>query len=151
MAQGVWFTPPPFLQNLKALAHDEGLWSLFLPSLQPSEPGTRLSNVDYAPIAELPGRLPWASAVFNCSAPDTGNVELLHLFASPAQNQRWLEPLLAVTMRSAFAMSEPDVASSDPTNLQTALAAQGERWGDRLFQAVPMLLLPAGVVDLTAV
>ncbi|MEI7514699.1 MAG: acyl-CoA dehydrogenase family protein [Betaproteobacteria bacterium] len=126
VTQGVY--PPPFLQDLKALAQEEGLWNLFLPSLLPGEPGTRLSNVDYAPIAELLGRLPWASEVFNCSAPDTGNMELLHLFANPAQKQRWLEPLLAGTMRSAFAMSEPDVASSDPTNLQTSLTPQGEGW-----------------------
>jgi len=73
------------------------------------------------------GRLPWASEVFNCSAPDTGNMELLHLFATPEQNQRWLRPLLDGTMRSAFAMSEPDVASSDPTNLQTRVRHEGDQ------------------------
>ena len=124
VAEGVY--PPPFLEDLKALAQDEGLWNLFLPRLLPHEPGTRLSNLDYAPIAELLGRLPWASEVFNCSAPDTGNMELLHRFGSDAQKAQWLQPLLAGTVRSAFAMSEPDVASSDPTNLQTEVAVDGE-------------------------
>ena len=124
VAQGVY--PPPFLEDLKALAQDEGLWNLFLPRLLPHEPGTRLRNLDYAPIAELLGRLPWASEVFNCSAPDTGNIELLHRFASPAQRSQWLEPLLSGSIRSAFAMSEPDVASSDPTNLQTEVATDGD-------------------------
>jgi acyl-CoA dehydrogenase len=124
VAQGVY--PPPFLEDLKALAQDEGLWNLFLPRLLPHEPGTRLRNLDYAPIAELLGRLPWASEVFNCSAPDTGNIELLHRFASPAQRSQWLEPLLSGSIRSAFAMSEPDVASSDPTNLQTEVALDGD-------------------------
>jgi acyl-CoA dehydrogenase len=122
-AQGVY--PPPFIEDLKALARSEGLWNLFLPDLREDEPGTRLSNLEYAPLAEIMGRLPWASEVFNCSAPDTGNMELLHLFATPAQHQQWLRPLLEGTLRSAFAMSEPDVASSDPTNLQTTLRHEG--------------------------
>jgi len=121
--------PPPFLDDLKALAREEGLWNLFLPGLKDDEPGTRLSNVDYAPLAESMGRLPWAAEVFNCSAPDTGNVELLHRFASEAQRQQWLVPLLDGRIRSAFAMSEPDVASSDPTNLQTTV----QRVGDTLL------------------
>ncbi len=118
--------PPPFLEDLKALAGEEGLWNLFLPSLQDTEPGTRLSNLDYAPLAESMGRLPWAAEVFNCSAPDTGNIELLHRFASGDQRQEWLEPLLEGRIRSAFAMTEPDVASSDPTNLQTTVRRDGE-------------------------
>ena len=118
--------PPPFLGDLKLLAREEGLWNLFLPTLQDDEPGTRLSNVDYAPLAEVMGRLPWAAEVFNCSAPDTGNMELLHRFASPAQRTQWLTPLLDGTVRSAFAMSEPDVASSDPTNLQTTVRREGD-------------------------
>ena len=118
--------PPPFLDDLKLLAREEGLWNLFLPTLQDDEPGTRLSNVDYAPLAEVMGRLPWAAEVFNCSAPDTGNMELLHRFASPAQRTQWLTPLLDGTVRSAFAMSEPDVASSDPTNLQTTVRREGD-------------------------
>ena len=118
--------PPPFLDDLKTLARDEGLWNLFLPGLKDDEPGTRLSNLDYAPLAESMGRLPWAAEVFNCSAPDTGNIELLHRFASTAQRHQWLEPLLDGRIRSAFAMSEPDVASSDPTNLQTTVRRDGD-------------------------
>ena len=125
VAQGVY--PPPFLEDLKALAKAEGLWNLFMPGLRDDEPGERLSNLAYAPLAEVMGRLPWASEVFNCSAPDTGNMELLHLFSSPEQDRQWLRPLLNGEMRSAFAMSEPDVASSDPTNLQTRLHHEGEQ------------------------
>ena len=117
--------PPPFMDDLKALAREEGLWNLFLPGLRDGEPGTRLSNLEYAPLAESMGRLPWAAEVFNCSAPDTGNIELLHRFASDAQRSEWLEPLLDGRIRSAFAMSEPDVASSDPTNLQTTVRRDG--------------------------
>ena len=118
--------PPPFLEDLKALAREEGLWNLFLPTLRDDEPGTRLTNLDYAPLAEAMGRLPWAAEVFNCHAPDTGNIELLHRFATPAQRSAWLTPLLEGRMRSAFAMSEPDVASSDPTNLQTTVRREGD-------------------------
>ncbi len=117
--------PPPFLEDLKALAREEGLWNLFLPDLREDEPGTRLSNLDYAPLAETMGRLPWAAEVFNCSAPDTGNMALLHRFATPVQRAQWLVPLLEGRIRSAFAMSEPDVASSDPTNLQTTVRREG--------------------------
>jgi acyl-CoA dehydrogenase len=124
VSQGIF--PPPFMDDLKTLAKSEGLWNLFLPGLHDDEPGVRLSNVEYAPLAEIMGRLPWASEVFNCSAPDTGNMELLHLFATPGQNERWLRPLLYGEIRSAFAMSEPDVASSDPTNLQTYVRHDGE-------------------------
>ena len=127
--------PPPFLDDLKTLALEEGLWNLFLPSLRDGEPGTRLDNLDYAPLAEAMGKLHWAAEVFNCSAPDTGNMELLHRFASAAQRTQWLTPLLEGRIRSAFAMSEPDVASSDPTNLQTTvrregneLALNGRKW-----------------------
>jgi len=126
VAQGVY--PPPFLEDLKALARSEGLWNLFLPGLRQDEPGLRLSNLEYAPLAEIMGRMPWASEVFNCSAPDTGNMELLHLFATPEQTRRWLRPLLEGEIRSAFAMSEPDVASSDPTNLQTRIHRDGDEW-----------------------
>jgi acyl-CoA dehydrogenase len=117
--------PPPFLEDLKLLAREEGLWNLFLPSLRDGEPGQALSNTDYAPLAEAMGRVPWAAEVFNCSAPDTGNIELLHRFATATQAKRWLEPLLDGRMRSAFAMSEPDVASSDPTNLRTTVRREG--------------------------
>ena len=119
--------PPPFLDDLKTLAREEGLWNLFLPGLREGEPGTRLSNLDYAPLAEAMGKLGWAAEVFNCSAPDTGNMELLHRFATPAQRTQWLLPLLNGEIRSAFAMSEPDVASSDPTNLQTTMRREGDQ------------------------
>jgi acyl-CoA dehydrogenase len=122
--EGVY--PPSFLEDLKALAREEGLWNLFLPSLRADQPGTALGHLDYAPLAEAMGRLPWAAEVFNCSAPDTGNMELLQLFATPRQDQEWLAPLLEGSIRSAFAMSEPDVASSDPTNLQTTVRRDGD-------------------------
>ena len=125
VAQGIF--PPPFMDDLKALAKAEGLRNLFLPGLRSDESGERLSNLEYAPLAEVMGRLPWASEVFNCSAPDTGNMELLHLFATPEQNRQWLRPLLEGEIRSAFAMSEPDVASSDPTTLQTRMRHEGDK------------------------
>jgi acyl-CoA dehydrogenase len=117
--------PPPFLEDLKSLAREEGLWNLCLPNLRGDEPGTRLSNLDYACVAEVMGRLPWAAEVFNCNAPDSGNMELLQRFASDAQRARWLAPLLAGEIRSAFAMTEPDAASSDPTSLQTTVRRAG--------------------------
>lgn len=116
---------PDFLEDLKALAREQGLWNLCLPRLRADEPGTRLSNLDYAPLAERMGRIPWSAEVFNCSAPDSGNMELLQLHADAGQRERWLLPLLQGRMRSAFAMSEPDVASSDPTGLQTSVRREG--------------------------
>lgn len=125
----------PFMPDLRELARDEGLWNLCLPWLAPHEPGTPLSNLDYAPLAEAMGRLHWSAEVFNCHAPDSGTMELLHRHADAAQRGAWLAPLLAGGIRSAFAMSEPDVASSDPTNLQTtvrrdgdALVLHGRKW-----------------------
>jgi len=117
-----------FLNDLKELAKSEGLWNLFLPHLNENEPGTALSNLDYAPLAEIMGRLTWASEVFNCSAPDTGNMELLHLFATPEQREMWLNPLLNGAIRSCFAMTEPDVASSDATNVTTLIRRDGDEY-----------------------
>lgn len=117
---------PAFMRDLKALAREEGLWNLCLPLLRPDEPGTRLANLDYAPLAEAMGRLPWSAELFNCNAPDSGNMELLQRHATPAQRGQWLLPLLEGQIRSAFAMSEPDVASSDPTNLQTSVRREGD-------------------------
>ncbi len=118
--------PISFMPDLKELARDEGLWNLFLPHLKDDEPGTRLSNLEYAPLAEIMGRIGWASEVFNCQAPDTGNMELLHLFASPEQRARWLVPHLNGEIHSAFAMTEPDVASSDASNIQTSIQREGD-------------------------
>ena len=120
--------PLQVLEPLKARAKEIGLWNLFLPGLHDDEPGMGLSNLDYAPLAEIMGRIHWASEVFNCSAPDTGNIELLHLFATPAQGGQWLKPLLAGEIRSAFAMTEPDVASSDATNIRTSIRRDGDAY-----------------------
>jgi acyl-CoA dehydrogenase len=119
---------PAFMSDLKTLARDEGLWNLFLPALGDDEPGQRLTNLEYAPLAEIMGRVIWASEVFNCSAPDTGNMEILHLFATPAQRERWLVPLLEGRIRSCFAMTEPDTASSDATNIQTEIRRVGDEY-----------------------
>ena len=120
--------PIELIGGLKVLARKEGLWNLFLPGLKDSEPGTRLTNVEYAQLAEIMGRYPWASEVFNCSAPDTGNMELLHLFATPEQEKKWLKPLLEGSIRSAVSITEPDVASSDPTNLQTRIERDEDQY-----------------------
>lgn len=120
--------PVSFMGDLKALAKEEGLWNLFLPSLHANEPGQGLSNLEYAPLAEIMGRVSWASEVFNCNAPDTGNIELLHMFVTPEQNARWLLPLLKGEIRSAFAMTEPDVASSDASNIQTLIGREGDEY-----------------------
>lgn len=118
--------PPLVVEELKALAKSDGLWNLFLPNLKPNEPGTRLTNLEYAPLAEIMGRVYWSSEVFNCSAPDTGNMELLHAAATEQQRERWLNPLLEGAIRSCFAMTEPDVASSDAANIQTQIRVDGD-------------------------
>lgn len=118
--------PVSFMEDLKALAKEEGLWNLFLPHLREGEPGTKLTNLEYAPLAEIMGRVPWSSEVFNCNAPDTGNMEVLHMFATEAQREEWLVPLMNGEIRSAFAMTEPDVASSDATNIETSIRREGD-------------------------
>ena len=114
---------PQVMEELKARAREAGLWNMFLPD---AEHGAGLSNSDYAPLAEILGRSRIASEACNCSAPDTGNMEVLHQFATPEQKQRWLMPLLDGEIRSAFAMTEPDVASSDATNIQMRIERDGE-------------------------
>ena len=120
--------PLQLIEDLKALAKWDGLWNLFLPGLRDDEPGTRMTTLEYAPVAEIMGRVHWASEVFNCSAPDTGNMELLHLFATEEQRKQWLMPLLEGEIRSCFAMSEPDVASSDATNIETSIVRDGDEY-----------------------
>ncbi|GAB7051878.1 acyl-CoA dehydrogenase family protein [Catenuloplanes indicus] len=121
---GDW-SPPPILAELQAEARARGLWNLFLPG----EHGAGLTNLQYAPLAELTGRSPaLAPAALNCAAPDTGNMELLAEFGTPAQRKEWLEPLLDGRIRSAFAMTEPDVASSDATNITTSIVRDGDEY-----------------------
>ncbi len=114
--------PSPVVERLKAKAKDAGLWNLFLAH---SGRGAGLSNLEYAPLAEIMGRVHWASEVFNCSAPDTGNMETLELYGTDEQKRRWSDPLLPGEIRSAFCMTEPAVASSDATNIETRIERAG--------------------------
>jgi acyl-CoA dehydrogenase len=152
-ADDPWGTPA-VLEELKAEARGRGLWNLFLPRTH--EFGAGLTNLQYAPLAEITGHNPWiAPEAINCSAPDTGNMELLSLFGTEEQRERWLELLLDGTIRSAFSMTEPDVASSDATNIATRIERQGDEYvinGRKWWTSGAMsprceLLIVMGVTD----
>ncbi|MEY4473486.1 MAG: hypothetical protein RL671_1790, partial [Pseudomonadota bacterium] len=119
-----WTEIPPIFEELKAKARAEGLWNIFMPPSEHDDEfftSVGLTNLEYAPIAELMGRVSWATEVFNCMAPDTGNFEVLHRYGTPEQKRRYMIPLANGETRSAFLMTEPDVASSDARNIQTEI------------------------------
>jgi acyl-CoA dehydrogenase len=177
--EGDRWTPPAILGDLKKKAQQEGLWNLFLPQAY-GEFSPGLTNLEYAPLAELMGRVLWASEVFNCSAPDTGNMEVLARYGSPQQQDEWLQPLLRGEIRSSFCMTEPEVASSDATNIETSIVRDGDdyvingrKWwssgacssrcqimivmgktdpgNDNRYQQQSMILVPADVDGVTVV
>ncbi|WP_066707905.1 acyl-CoA dehydrogenase family protein [Curvibacter delicatus] len=126
---GKRWTPLQLIEKLKVKAQEQGLWNLFLPQDSAEIAGVKaagLTNQEYAPLAEIMGRVHWAPEVFNCSAPDTGNMETIARYGSAEHRQQWLQPLLAGKIRSAFAMTEPEVASSDATNIETRIERQGD-------------------------
>ncbi len=130
-AAGKRWTPLQLIEKLKVKAQQEGLWNLFLPRDSAEIAGVQaagLTNQEYAPLAEIMGRVHWASEVFNCSAPDTGNMETIARYGNDQHRREWLQPLLAGKMRSAFAMTEPEVASSDATNIATRIERQGDEY-----------------------
>lgn len=137
--QGNRWIPTALVENLKPIARQQGLWNLFLPRSERAPEG--LSNLDYAPLCEIMGRVAWAPEVFNCSAPDTGNMETLERYGTEEHKRRWLEPLLNGEIRSAFAMTEPDVASSDATNVETRIEKDG---GDYLINGHKWWISGAG-------
>jgi acyl-CoA dehydrogenase len=126
LEKGNRWIPTELVERLKPLARQHGLWNLFLPKSPRAPEG--LSNLDYAPLCEIMGRVAWAPEVFNCSAPDTGNMETLERYGTDDHKRTWLEPLLAGDIRSAFAMTEPDVASSDATNIATRIEREGDHY-----------------------
>ncbi len=125
-AKGNAWIPTKIVEELKPLAQKAGLWNLFLPKSNRAPQG--LSNLEYAPMCEIMGRVPFAAEVFNCSAPDTGNMETFERYASEKLKDKWLEPLLRGEIRSAFLMTEPDVASSDATNIQCEIRREGDEY-----------------------